>query len=493
MPRALSTHNDDELDELPPIDGDVGDSPDGTTDLDEIPSTAEDEGDESDGGLDDATGEGDPPDLSELDGDEAEDGWVDEAADSPDLNLGEADLTDLLELREGDASLEDGEDPPSVDEEFGVGEDAGTSFDSADDGPVDADEQLRDEDLPAMDADDEEEPDARSDEAGLLDDRFVGDEPRGLPWAAEPWARVGPPGGLSWVGLPGGVTTLACALRGALVAGRSESGAHELMQVDLEGARHVLSAEGLSEARALALAVEGDSIAVVSDGGRLLLSRDGGARFEAVPIADGIAAADVVLAFGVGWVRTRTGSLLVARRGKAIERCAVPGVVVAIASDGARGMRGLAMDEGGVTATLLSGTADGGVSCEAVQTPYGRPAGVLAVRGEHVAYISSSPKNAIVRRDPDGSWRRFVWDGPVTAIAFVDDEGTLLAASYSEADDTTGLVRLDAAGRAAVIARVGAARDDADADGRAVAIACDDPRGVVWVAGGFGVAAFAIR
>jgi hypothetical protein len=40
---------------------------------------------------------------------------------------------------------------------------------------------------------------------------------------------------------------------------------------------------------------------------------------------------------------------------------------------------------------------------------------------------------------------------------------------------------------------VGATRDDADADGRAVAMACDDPRGVVWVAGGFGVAAFAIR
>ena len=474
------------------MDGDAADSPEGTSDLDEIPSTGE--GDrESEAGLDDATGEGDPPDLSELEGDEADGGWVDEAADSPDLDLGEAALTDLLDLREEDASLEDADDPLSADEEFGVGESTGATFESAEDGPIDPDEQLRDEDLPAMDADDEGAEDARPDEAGLLDDRFVGDEPLGLPWAAEPWARVGPPEGLAWVGLSGGVTAIACASRGALMAGRSESGAHELMQVDLEGTRHVLAAEGLGGGRVGALAVEGDSIAVVLEGGRLLLSRDRGARFDAVAVTDGVAAVDVALAFGVVWVRTRTGNLLAARRGKAVGRCPVPGVVVAMASEGPRGVRGLAVDEGGLTATLLRGTADGGISCEAVQTPYGRPGSVLAARGEHIAYVSSSPRSAIVRRDAGGGWRRFVWDGPITALAFVDDEGTLLAATYSEADDTTGLVRLDAAGRAAVVSRVGAARDDADADGRAVAIACDDPRGVVWAAGGFGVAAFAIR
>jgi hypothetical protein len=52
-----------------------------------------------------------------------------------------------------------------------------------------------------------------------------------------------------------------------------------------------------------------------------------------------------------------------------------------------------------------------------------------------------------------------------------------------------------------VVARIGAVqtvRDSssagvAGADGRTLAIACDDSRGVVWVAGGFGLAAFAIR
>ncbi len=493
MPRLPSVRDDDELDELPPIDGDAEDSPEPAADLDDEIASSGDGAAPSEAALDDTTAEGDPVDLSELDGDETEQGWVEEAADSPDLDLGEAAWLDLLHLREENVSLEDGEEPPSADEEFSIGEDEGASLESAEDGPIDADEQLREEDLPAMDADDEGDEDAKPEEAGLLDDRFAGDEPLGLPWAAEPWARVGPPAGLSWVGLAGGVTAIACASRGALVAGRSESGDHALMQVDLEGTRQVLVADGLDGGRVSALAVEGDAIAAVSDGGRLLLSRDGGARFESPTVMEGVAAADVALAFGVVWIRTRTGSLLAARPGRAIERCAVPGVVVAIAGDGPRGMRGLAVDDGGLPATLLRGTADGSVMCEAVQTAHGRPSSMLATRGEHVAYISSSPKSAMVRRDPEGGWRRFVWEGRVTAIAFVDDDGTLLAATYSEGDDTTGLVRLDPSGRAAVIARLGAARDDADADGRVVAIACDDPRGVVWVAGGFGVAAFAIR
>jgi hypothetical protein len=80
----------------------------------------------------------------------------------------------------------------------------------------------------------------------------------------------------------------------------------------------------------------------------------------------------------------------------------------------------------------------------------------------------------------------------VTALAFVDDQGTLLAATYSAGDDTTALVRVDRAGGASVVARIGPASGDADADGRVVAMAVDEPHGVVWVAGGFGVAAFAL-
>jgi hypothetical protein len=490
VPPAPSAERDDDLDGLPPIDGEEGDSVDGSLDLDEIPTGGVGDA-ESDTSLEDTTSEGDPPDTSELDGDEDEVGWVDEAADCPDLDLGDA---ALLDTGDENVSLDDGEDPPVPDEEFGIGESAErASLDAGEEGPLDADEQLREEDLPAMDADDEGDQDTRPQEAGLLDERFVGDEPVGLPWAAEPWAPVGPRSGLSWMGLSGSVTVVACASRGALVAGRAESAGHELMRVDLEGTRQILAGDGLDGARIVALAVEGETVAVVVDGGGLLLSHDGGARFERPVVTDGVAASDVVLAQGVLWVRTRTGSLLVARRGKAIERCPVPGTVVALARNGARGTLGLAVDDAGRAATIIRGGPDGTVACEAVQAPPGRPSSVLAARGDHAAYVASSAKGGIVRRDPSGVWRRYPWEGRVAAIAFVDDHGTLIAATYSEADDTTGLVRQDAAGRVAVVARVGAARDDADADGRAVAIAYDDPRGVVWVAGGFGVAAFAIR
>jgi uncharacterized protein RhaS with RHS repeats len=87
----------------------------------------------------------------------------------------------------------------------------------------------------------------------------------------------------------------------------------------------------------------------------------------------------------------------------------------------------------------------------------------------------------------------YAWGGRVTALAFLDDAGRLLAAMYSDADDTTALVHLDASGKASVVARLGATRSDADSDGQVLSMAHDEARGVVWLTGGFGVAAFAVR
>jgi hypothetical protein len=75
----------------------------------------------------------------------------------------------------------------------------------------------------------------------------------------------------------------------------------------------------------------------------------------------------------------------------------------------------------------------------------------------------------------------------------VDDKGSLVAATYSDSDDTTALVNLGESGKASVAARLGPGRSDGELDGRALSLACDGARGVIWVAGGFGVAAFAIR
>jgi hypothetical protein len=135
---------------------------------------------------------------------------------------------------------------------------------------------------------------------------------------------------------------------------------------------------------------------------------------------------------------------------------------------------------------------------------------VFAARGAHAAYAG---RRGVVRRRDDGTWEARAWEGRVTALAFIDDRGTLVASTYSEVDDTTALVRLDASPSDAptVVARIGPAplveaisdaargtrdeRDDGDRDegGRVLALAYDDARGVVWVAGGFGVAAYAVR
>jgi hypothetical protein len=198
--------------------------------------------------------------------------------------------------------------------------------------------------------------------------------------------------------------------------------------------------------------------------------------------------------------------LLVARRdpadpaGKfALDRCSVPGIVAALGRDdglaasGAAGVVALAVDDAGKPSTLVRGKADGTVACEAVQGPGGRPAGPMVARRDRLAYLVASSRTGVLVRQVDGGWKRFGWEGRVTALAMIDDAGTVVAATYSESDDSTGLVRVDSAGALSVVARLGAARDDADADGRAVAMAYDDPRGVVWVAGGFGVAAFTVR
>ncbi|HEY5243807.1 MAG TPA: hypothetical protein VIJ22_20140, partial [Polyangiaceae bacterium] len=181
----------------------------------------------------------------------------------------------------------------------------------------------------------------------------------------------------------------------------------------------------------------------------------------------------------------------------------VGGGVAALVTDDAGGVSGL---------VRARGTNDGAIEHERLDAPgaVGLRA-VLAVRGVHVA--CATRRGGVMRRGVDGTWATHVWEGRITALAFVDDAGTLVAATYSEADDTTALVCLAATGsvagepRAQVVARIGPARgpggadgvaaDDGegalDADARVLALAHDDARGVVWVAGGFGVAAFAVR
>jgi hypothetical protein len=492
-----SVRDEDELEPLPPLDGDSTEQPEAEPDYAELLEEGKDEAT-----LDDATGEDDPLDTSDLDLESEEGGWLGEAGEAQDLDLGDVAIVDFGD----EAAPADDVDEPGVGEEdfgFGSAPERG-GLDAGEEGPLDADEELREADLPALDADEEGE----LDDAALVDAGFASDEPLGLPWATQPWSRVGAPIALV------GATAVACVARGALALGRSEVGATELVRVDLEGTCERLPAEGLDTAAVRALTVEGDLVAAIVQGGRLLISGDGGRHFAplAEPIAEGVAASDAVFASGRLWVRTRTGGLLVdntnadsRRKGPpaegrserarwTIERCPVPGVAAAITRDAASRTSGVAVlvvDDSGQPTALVRAAAGAAIRREVIDAPEARAPALFAAHGEHVAYAAR--RGGVVRRTTGSTWSPFAWEGRVTALAFVDAAGTLVVATYSDADDTTALVRLDAAGHASVVARIGAAQPDAELDGCAVAMAHDEARGVVWIAGGFGVATFATR
>jgi hypothetical protein len=479
--------------------------------------------------MDDSTQEDEEPDASELtslaEGSEA---WLDEPTDAPDLDLGEMAVIDFAELPPGPVD----EEPGAGDEDFGFGQaPEHGNLDSGDEGPLDPDEELREADLPALDADDEGD----LDEGSLVEAGFAGDEHFGLPWAAEPWSRVGSPLPLS------SGTALACAPRGALVAGWAEAGDRglevdkrgraggapargvaDLARVDLEGTYESLPARGLEPARVRSLAVEGDFVVALVEGGRLLVSRDGGLNFQerqptsrdpevsrpsAGSGSSGVAQAqgsavqvdEVALASGKLWARTRTGGLLVgdARSvtgGQRLE--ALPstgGPVAALARDPAGGVVALLVDGAARPAALLRLVLAGDASGqEAFGGPEVRSPALLSVRGPQVAFAAR--RGGVARRTAAGdATTEHSWDGTVTALCFLDDRGALIAATYCDADDTTALVLLDREGSASVVARVGPAHPDIASDGRVQAMAFDEARGVVWVAGGFGVVAFAVR
>jgi len=486
MTRLPPPLDEDELDPLPPLDGETVDAPES-----EEPEVHEEppEGDTEDGALSPLPLDDDLRDEVDLPFDEGQGSWLNEAADTPDLNLGSP---SLAEWEEKTSSLDDTEASRDGDDDDMEGGEIGETgdLDAGDEGPRDSDEELREQDLPALDADAEGE----AGDAGFVDARFAADEPLGLPWAAGPWLRVGAP-----LGLPA-ATAIAHFGRGALVAlqGAASEGSR-LVHVDLEGSIGALAASGWGNAdpAASVLAAHGDTnrVALVLRGGRMLVSTDGGQHFEFH--AKHVVVADCLFASEYLWIRTQAGGLL-ASRDDTYERCALPGAVAAMAKDGARGVVGLTVADGGGVSivrgesigSLVREVVDGGPAC--------RLPALLAARGGHIAYAAS--KGGIARRGPSQSatpathsghlWQCSVWDGIVTALAFIDDAGTLLAATYSDADDTTALVCVDACGRAAVVAHIGAVRGQPDSDGRALGLACDAARRVVWVAGGFGTASF---
>jgi len=468
---------EDDLDELPPLDGDANEAP-------EVESSVEieDLDDASEASLDDKTGEDEPADTEELNLDESDTGWIEEPNETPDLDLGDVAITDF---GEGESAADDSEEPGTGEEDFGFGDapERGGLDAAGDEGPLDADEELREQDLPALDADEEGE----LEDAALVDEGFAADEPLGLPWAAQPWERVGAPVAVV------GARAVACAGPGAIVAGRNEAGEPQLVKVDLEGASQALAATGLAPGRVSALAVEGAIVAAVDDDGAVLVSRDAGQTFLATQLAAaGLHAAQIAIVDGALWIRTRAGALLFAPAAGELRREPVPGAAVALVGGVRAGelATALVVDAEGRPSALLRGLADGSLSREELDAPDVAQPGILALRGAAVAYAAR--RGGIAVRDAGGAWKSIAWLGHVTALAFVGD-GALLAATYTDSEDSTTLVHVGADGQPRVVARLGAMRDDVDSDGRVLSMAHDEAHGVVWLAGGFGVDVLAVR
>jgi len=483
---------EDELEELPPLDGDSRDQPEADEDYGDLVDGAED-----DATLDDATGEDDPLDTDDLELDDAEGGWLGEAGEAEDADTGDASVADLGD--EDPALDEPAEGTREVDDDPGLGDEEDLGFgdapehgglDAGDEGPVDSDEELRESDLPALDADDEGE----LEDSALIDGTFGSEEPLGLPWAAQPWPRVGAPVALV------AATAVACAGRGALVVGRSDAGVAELVRVDLEGSCERLAAEGLAASEVCALAVDKQVVAAILRGGGFVTSTDAGKSFAAIagPLSEGVAASDAVFASGRLWVRTRAGGLLTLglhAQGKGarpcLERCPLPGIAAAIACDTADGVpvaAVLVVDDAARPTAVIHLPGGKPIRRDAIDMPEAESPALFAVHGPHLAYAAR--QGGVVRRTTGDASKLFAWEGRITALSFVDTAGTLVVSTYSDSDDTTTLVRLDASGGAFVVARIGAAQSDPESDGRIVAIARDEARGVMWVVGGFGVAAF---
>ncbi len=181
---------DDDID-LPPLDGGAEDAAIEESDSEDLDPVPADAGKDP---FDDSTGTDDPVDLADIDDlEDAND--LDDG--SPELANDLEDQADILEDRASGflerESLLAGDDEPGVgDEDFGIGDDeASAAMDAGEEGPQDADEELREEDLPALDADDLGE----ADEGDFFElessaaPPFAWAEPR---WESRTVASIGP-------------------------------------------------------------------------------------------------------------------------------------------------------------------------------------------------------------------------------------------------------------------------------------------------------------
>jgi hypothetical protein len=464
---------DDIPGDLPPLDGDDEER---EADAEKL---ADDELPHDDGGdpFDDATGEGEP--VPELDDEGGRDASLLDAAPADDLEIGAADTLGS----ETDRFTDDGREEPLAGEYDLPDEDGGTDRDPGDEGPTTDDESLTDDGLPPLDQDDDG---AEGEASAFFDEGFDSDSAGG--WLL-PWERFGPP-----LDVPA-ARAISRFRDGVVVGGR------DLLRVGLEGGVERALGRGLRGGDITRVfVVEGDlgeQLFVTTESGGLFVSRDRGALFvevsgwrERVRPEEAASGLEVVVTARDGlWGRSAQGSLLWSRDpGGAWETVQdIDGFAQALCTDDRGGvvvvLRALAETE--VLRRGAGGIRRLGVPVEMAPAGLDRPMTVAAC-GAAIA-IGVEGEGVIFTRD-GRTWRRVTGTERVTAFALLDDAGTLaVAVDSDEAGARSSLLRVSPSGEQTVVATW---QDRPPSEPGVTALAVDASHQVVWVAGGFGVAAF---
>ncbi len=494
-PEEKPRDDEDELDELPPIDGDGGDGEDPEAGPEDLDEEIDDGGDP----MDDSTGEDDPVDElegSETETVETESSWLNDADEDDALDVGAPDA--LGEERESGALLEGAEETDVGVEDLAFGsEDESIVADAGEEGFLEEEEALREEDLPRLDSGD----DAEMDDADLgdaLPDDDAAEETL-PPWDDRAWDRVeGAAGGLA--DPIAAVSSVACAGSAVLVAGEG------LAQIDAAGKVTALEALGLRGGAPSAIATDASDAAVIvlsTPRAGVLVSRDGGksfveandwracvAREDAGREAAGAALGSLVMCGADLWGRTRMGALVWSGdRGATWTRAnGAPARVDAIAIDAVTSeLVAIARADAG-TCIEVRGTAG-----RVAVTPCGplppAPVMALAANGGRVA-VALAGRGAF-RTNDAGGWSRLEGTASLTAIAY-GPSGTLVVALCSEGEGRAWIVEARGHdGPARIVAELGDAptTHEDESDARVRALAWDESRGVMWAAGAFGLVA----
>lgn len=177
-------HTSSEVDDLdlPPLDGNLEEGTENEKDEEASPHDL-DASVISEGGdpYDDATGEQDA--LEEFVVTGAEEGWLADSDAAHALDLGAFDVV----LAEEEELLDDEESNVVSAGDDDLGDELALAHaDSGEEGPIAEDEELREEDLPSLDADEEGE----VDELRLFDSSVAAEGSKELRWDDRAWARV---------------------------------------------------------------------------------------------------------------------------------------------------------------------------------------------------------------------------------------------------------------------------------------------------------------